>query len=223
MGTRTRDVVKGRTVYVLALIVLLNMLYPMTSGGSVIALILYEILYAGLFAVGIVITSDSRTHITWSIGTAVIWLIMAVAYALDPASMWKSLVTNFILLIFHATITGVLFRHIFNATAVTLDVIYAAVAVYFLLSFFFVPIYGMLETVSPGSFMDNTLHTPVAWQQIVYYSLITLSTAGYGDVVPVNPWARMLAGLEATVGVMYVAILMARLVSLYDAQRREKD
>lgn len=43
---------------------------------------------------------------------------------------------------------------------------------------------------------------------------------GYGDVLPVNPWARMLAGLEATVGVMYVAILMAQLVSLYDRQLR---
>ena len=93
-------------------------------------------------------------------------------------------------------------------------------AVYFLLSLFFVPLYGMLEIASPGAFVDNVTGTPVQWQQLVYYSLITLSTAGYGDISPVSPWARMLAGLEVTVGVMYVAILMARLVSLYDAQRR---
>ena len=109
-----------------------------------------------------------------------------------------------------------------DAEKVTGDVIYAACAVYFLLSFFFVPVYGMLETAIPGSFVDNTLGGPVQWQQFVYYSLITISTAGYGDILPASMWARMLAGLEVTIGVLYIAILVARLVSLYDVQRRGK-
>jgi hypothetical protein len=69
--------------------------------------------------------------------------------------------------------------------------------------------------------VDNTLGGAVSWQQFVYYSLITLSTAGYGDILPANMWARMLAGLEVTIGVLYIAILVARLVSLYDVQRRQ--
>ena len=76
MGTRTHDVIKGRAKYVLILIVLLNMLYPITSSGSTISLIAFAALYAGLFIVGIIITSDSRAQITWSISIAVIWLIM---------------------------------------------------------------------------------------------------------------------------------------------------
>jgi hypothetical protein len=94
---------------VLILIVLLNILYPITINGSIISLIFFAALYAGLFIVGIFITSDSRIHITWSTSIAVLWLVMAVIYA----------------------------------------------------------------------FVDNTLHTPVHWQQFVYYSLVTLSTAGY--------------------------------------------
>lgn len=90
----------------------------------------------------------------------------------------------------------------------------------FLLSFFFVPVFGMLEAAIPGFFVDHTLGAPVHWQQFVYYSLVTLSTAGYGDILPANMWARMLAGLEATIGVLYVAILVARLVSLYEVRRR---
>jgi hypothetical protein len=222
MGTRTRDTVKGRAVYVLILIVGLNLIYPMTSGGSLLALIIYEVLYAGLFVVGIVITSDSRSHITLSIGIAVLWLIFAVLYAFDPLSLWKSMVTYVILVVFHAMLTLVLFRYIFTSTEVTTDVLFGAVAAYFLLSFLFVPIYGMLETYSPGSFVDHGTGNPVHWQELVYYSLITLSTAGFGDVTPINPWARMLAGLEATVGVMYVAILMARLVSMYEARHRRE-
>lgn len=222
MGTRTRDTVKGRAVYVLILIVGLNLIYPMTSGGSLLALIIYEVLYAGLFVVGIVITSDSRSHITLSIGIAVLWLIFAVLYAFDPLSLWKSMVTYVILVVFHAMLTLVLFRYIFTSTEVTTDVLFGAVAAYFLLSFLFVPIYGMLEAYSPGSFVDHGTGNPVHWQELVYYSLITLSTAGFGDVTPINPWARMLAGLEATVGVMYVAILMARLVSMYEARYRRE-
>jgi len=215
-----KDAIKGRAVYVLIMIVLLNMLYPITSGGSIAALIIYEILFAGLFAVGIMITSDSRAHIAWSVSIAVIWFVSAVIYALDPGNFWKTQITFIILLVFHVNIIWVLMRFIFSAEKVTADVIYAACAVYFLLSFIFVPIYGILETAIPGSYVDNTLGGPVQWQQFVYYSLITLSTAGYGDILPTTMWARMLSGIEVTIGVLYVAILVARLVSLYDVQRR---
>lgn len=220
MGIRPRDAVKGRAVYVLALIVLLNMLYPMTSGNDPLALIVYQVLYAGLFVAGIFITSDRPRQVIWSAGIAVVWFIAAVIYTLDPANYWKIQITYVILLVFHITIIAVLMKYIFNAEKVTGDVIYAACAVYFLLSFFFVPVYGMLETAIPGSFVDNTLGTPVQWQQFVYYSLITLSTAGYGDILPASMWARMLAGLEVTIGVLYIAILVARLVSLYDIQKK---
>ena len=222
MRIRPRDAVKGRTKYVLILIVLLNMLYPITGTGDFLPFIVYTILYAGLFLAGIMITSDSRPHITWSIMITGIWFVMAVLYGLDPASYWKTQATYFMLLIFHATILTVMLRYIFSAEAVTADVLYASAAVYFLLSFLFVPLYGMLETAIPGSFVDNTLGTPVQWQQFVYYSLITLSTAGYGDILPASMLARMLAGLEVTIGVLYIAILVARLVSLYDVQRRGK-
>ena len=220
MGTRAHDVVKGRAKYVLILIVLLNVLYPVTSSGSIISLIGFAVLYAGLFILGIFITSDSRAHITWSISIAVIWLVTTVVYAFEPTSFWKTQVSSFVLILFHSTIILVLMRYIFSAEQVTADIIYAACAVYFLLSFFFVPVYGMLESAVPGSFVDNTLGTAVHWQQFVYYSLVTLSTAGYGDILPATMWARMLAGLEATIGVLYVAILVARLVSLYEVRRR---
>lgn len=220
MGLKTRDAVKGRTKYVLILIVLLNMLYPITGGGGFGAFMVYTVLYAGLFVAGILITSDSRAHITWSISVAVVWFVMAVLYGLDPASYWKTQVTYFILLVFHGTMLSVMLRYIFSATAVNVDVLYAAAAVYFLLSFLFVPLYGMVETASPGSFVDVTRQVPVQWQQFVYFSLVTLSSTGYGDILPVSMWARMLAGIEMAVGVLYVAILMARLVSLYDTQRR---
>lgn len=220
MPLHHKDAIQRRAKYVLIMIVLLNVLYPITSDGSVVSLIVFEVLYAGLFAVAIFITSDNPRHVTWFISIAVIWLVMAVIYAFDPTNYWNTQISSIILIVFHITILWVMLRYIFTSPSVTADVLYASAAVYFLLSYLFVPIYGMLETAYPGSFVDNTLGTPMHWQQFVYFSLITLSTAGYGDVLPVSSWARMLAGIEATVGVLYVAILVSRLVGLYDARRR---
>ena len=99
-----KDAVKGRAVYVLIMTVLLNMLYPITSGNSFVAVIIYEILYAGLFILGIFVTSDSRAHIAWSVSIAVIWFIAAVIYSLDPTNFWKTQITYIILVIFHINI-----------------------------------------------------------------------------------------------------------------------
>jgi hypothetical protein len=217
-----KDAVKGRAVYVLIFIVLLNLLYPITDGDNIASQIIYQVLYAGLVVIGIMVTSESRRHIVLSIAIAVVWFIAATIYSLDPTNFWKIQLTYATLLILHINIIWTLMHYIFTAEKVTADIIYAACAVYFLLSFFFVPVYGMLEMFIPGSYVDNTLGGPVQWQQFVYFSLITLSTAGYGDILPANMWARMLAGIEVTIGVLYVAILVARLVSLYDVQRRRE-
>ena len=214
-----KDAVKRRAKYVLIVAVLLNLLYPLTGSGSIASGIGFAVLYASLFIVGILITSDSQAQITWSISIAVLWLVMAIAFTLDPTSYWKLQVSALLLLVFQATLIVVLLRYIFMAEQVNADVIYAACAVYFLLAYFFVPMYSMLEAGAPGSFIDQTLKAPVHWQQFVYFSLVTLSTAGYGDILPVSMWARMVAGLEATIGVLYIAILVARLVSLYQVRR----
>ena len=53
------------------------------------------------------------------------------------------------------------------------------------------------------------------WQTFIYYSYSTLTTLGYGDILPIQPWARAAATLEAILGVLYITIIMARLVGLY--------
>lgn len=79
------------------------------------------------------------------------------------------------------------------------------------------------STLSPISFgQDRFQHTGAAEMnrrsELLYFSLVTLSTIGYGDVVPVSGEARMLAALEGVTGVLYVAITVALLVSAYKQQ-----
>ena len=73
----------------------------------------------------------------------------------------------------------------------------------------------MLETLSPGSFTNVGPMETITSNQFLYYSLTTITTLGYGDITPATPFARIWSTMEAVTGVFYMAVLVARLVSLY--------
>ena len=147
--------------------------------------------------------------------TALIFLFFGIWYAFDPTP-WRILTTYFALIPFLGTVILVLVQYIFMAKTVTRDVLYAAISIYLLLGAIFVPIYGFVETLWPGSFIDGAMpDRSVTWQQFIYYSYVTLTTMGYGDMLPISWWARSIASMEAVIGVLYLAIMMARLVGLY--------
>ncbi len=107
------------------------------------------------------------------------------------------------------------------------QLILLAVAGYLLLGGVFAVAGNLLETAAPGSFADNGApDRPLVWQGMLYASYVTLSTLGYGDILPVGPWARSLASLEAVTGTLFLAIVIARLVGAYssdDAQAGDHD
>ncbi|HEY3707618.1 MAG TPA: ion channel [Terracidiphilus sp.] len=93
--------------------------------------------------------------------------------------------------------------------------LYLSVSLYFLLGMCWFALYNILNIVQPGSFKENGTPLPLSapWSTMLYFSLTTLTTLGYGDILAVRPAARMLATFEAAVGVLYVAITISRLVS----------
>jgi len=74
--------------------------------------------------------------------------------------------------------------------------------------------YDSLNLAFPGAFTTLT-QQPVRTNELVYFSLTTLTSTGYGDILPVHPLARSLANLEAVCGQLFLAIFLARLVSLH--------
>ncbi len=77
----------------------------------------------------------------------------------------------------------------------------------------------MLVSFIAIAFIDNGLGVAPQWQQLVYFSFVTLATLGYGDVIPLNAWARSLATVEGMVGVLYVALIMGRLIGVYSQEK----
>lgn len=99
--------------------------------------------------------------------------------------------------------------------AVHLNTICGAIAIYLVLGITWAASYRVIEILSPGSFSFTSTDSEPAWPELLYYSYTTLTTLGYGEIVPKTSFARIWASLEAITGVLYTAILVARLVSLY--------
>lgn len=115
-------------------------------------------------------------------------------------------------------------RFVYRSHSLTIDGIFATVVVYVLIALTFARVYVLLMGWNPGSFDLGAPVAGVSPQQtqvdLLYFSLITLATVGYGDILPVSDTARMLATIEAIVGQFYVAVIVAVFVGMYAAQRR---
>ena len=202
-------------LYLLLLIAFNQFAYPFTEAGGV-SLIIYQSGYAAMFLVSVFIPEVGRAHIILAGLTALIFFGFSVLYVLEPQETWRNAAVFLSLIPFQVSVIVALFRLVFSRPRVTAEVIYAAVSIYLLFGAFFVPIFGALETFSPGSFVDTLRpDAPVGWQQLIYHSYVSLTTLGFGDILPASSWARSLVSLESVIGVLYLAILMARLVGLY--------
>jgi hypothetical protein len=113
-------------------------------------------------------------------------------------------------------------RHVFQAREVTRDVIHGALVVYLLLGIFWGFVFALLEGLRPGSFEIPPGFIGENRLLFIYYSFITLTTLGYGDITPLTAPACSLSLLEAALGQIYLAVLVARLVGLHISQSKNK-
>ena len=124
----------------------------------------------------------------------------------------------------------VLLKYLFASERVTLNTICAALCVYLLIGLVWANVYSLTAVIDPDAFAVNVADDAeretmrldgVESIYPLYFSLVTLTTLGYGDIVPVAAAARMLAAVEAVVGQLYLAVLVARLIGLHISQSRK--
>ena len=119
---------------------------------------------------------------------------------------------------FVAFVIANLLRFVLTARSVDIQVLCGAISAYLLLGLLWTFCYWLAAELTPDAFSFNAVSVrdkSMAGFTGVYFSFVTLSTLGYGDITPVSSTARMLAAAESNVGLLYVAVLIARLVSLY--------
>jgi Ion channel len=121
----------------------------------------------------------------------------------------------FVLTVFFGLTAVGLFSYLQSARSIASEHLYTAVSIYLMLGLMWFALYNAIDTLTPGAIVRNSGVTTDPSTDLLYFSLVTLSTVGYGDIVAVHPEVRMLAALESIVGVLYIAIMVAILVSAY--------
>jgi len=122
---------------------------------------------------------------------------------------------------------SMIISHLFRRSDVDVDTILGAVVTYLLVAVAFTLVFEIIELRNPGSFSgipDNAgSHRQELGSAMMYFSLVCITTMGYGDVVPVSSLARPLAVLEGVFGQLYLAVMIARLVGLHLVRERQTD
>lgn len=110
---------------------------------------------------------------------------------------------------------------LFVSDKVNAETLWTAVNVYILLGLFFAFLYAAIAYVDPGMFAGKIMNAPLRDQMygFVYFSFVTLTTLGYGDIIPNNIIVGTITYMEALMGQLYVAIMIARLVGLYSVRK----
>jgi len=169
--------------------------------------------FSVLLAIGVWSLKGSNRLLIVGMSFAVLGIALNVAAARYETSglLLASYVAFFAYLLL--AVGNALVRVVF-ATAVSPDRLLGAVCVYMLLGIIWATAYAMLNMVMPGAFSVESGRF-IETNEWLYYSFVTMTTLGYGDIVPLGATARALAYGQSIVGQFYIAILVAGLVSAY--------
>ena len=125
-------------------------------------------------------------------------------------------------IVFMAFMVVTILSFVFKQYDITLDVIYATVVVYLLTAIMWAFIFRVIDVLQPGSFTITQGLGEETRFTFIYYSLVTITTLGYGDITPVTDVAKSFSALEAVIGQIYLVLLVARLVGINIAQSMNK-
>ena len=136
---------------------------------------------------------------------------------------WAQNVNLFVALLFYLFTTGIAFKTLFTGKRIDLNMLMGSICVYILVGMSWSILYYFEAVLHAHAF--NGIVAAGNKQQFIellYYSFVTLSTLGYGDITPVTPIARTLAYLEALFGQFYIAILVASFVGMHIARSHQQ-
>ncbi len=139
-------------------------------------------------------------------------------YFITAAPLEKA--ENILIIVALLLMAGVITVKVFQEGPITFYRIQGAVAVYLLLGVAWAKVYALVETLRPGAFHLGAATGGHLGAKLIYYSFITLTSVGYGDITAVHPFARSLSTMEALVGQLFPVILIARLVAMELAQSK---
>ncbi len=200
------------TIAVFILIFFVFVLYPMVEVG-VVRRFWLDVVFAAFLAMGAFVVFEPRPIVR----VFLLLLAGAVAASLADhlfANPWLAALRSLLTMLACSALGMLLLARVMRDGRMNFNRIMGAVGTYLLIGIVFTQAYRLLAEVVPGAFAIGG--TPVGIdaisQKLSYFSFITLTSTGYGDITPVHPYARSLATMEALAGGLYLTVLVARLV-----------
>lgn len=141
-------------------------------------------------------------------------VVLTFAEAAQPDSDTIVLLSALFHAPFYFYVSYAMIRYVFHDDRVTRDELYATGAAFTVVAWGFAYVYAACQAIWPGSFIGASAEESRSWFELLYLSFSTLTSVGLSDVVPVAGHARSFVMVEMVAGVFYVALVVARLVSL---------
>jgi len=173
----------------------------------------------GLFNVIVLVTAVAAVgRSRFSVVIAV--LLVVPAFAFQLVALESSLPGYFALswgfnAAFYSFTLATLLHYVLRQDMMSADKLYGAVAAYLLIAMLWTFLHGVLQYFYPGAYAFGGTPKALDMGELIFFSFTALTTAGFGDMTPVLVQSRVLTILEMVTGVMYVAILIARLTGVY--------
>lgn len=208
------------TALLACLLLLIFVVTPLVGLGA-IGQFAAGVIWSLLGVLSVLFVSGRRAAVTVILAATAVGLATAI---LDRPTPLSAVLARGSAAVALAALGGVIGRAAFGPGRVTWHRVQGAVALYLVLGLLFAHLYGLLNVLVPEAFANvpPSLNADAVFYRgrLLYFSFVTLTTTGYGDILPLHPVARSLATLEAVIGQLFPATLLARLVSLEVEGRR---
>ena len=203
----------------LAAQILLSAISPLFS-SAVYARLILDIAITAVFVTAIYVISNTRKHLVIGLVLMVPPLVLTWGIKLYQVPVLEYL-SLFGAALFFSYVASLILVDIFKSKMITLDIIAGGICVYLFFGNICGMIYALIARIDPGAFSIPELTASHIGDNIgdvssaMYFSFVTLTTLGYGDITPLNAFARTLAYLEAAIGQFYLTVLIASLVGIH--------
>ena len=193
----------------LALLLALPFLAETTHGRLILTLVNITVMLSAIAAVG-------RSRFSFVIAVVLVVPALVLRFLALESSLPGYLALSWGFgAIFYAFTLGDLLHYVLRRDFMTRDKLYGAVAAYILVAVLWANLHGVVQYLYPGAYAFGGTPKVLDMPELIYFSFTALTTAGFGDITPVLIQSRFLTVLEMITGVMYVAILIARLTGVY--------
>jgi hypothetical protein len=207
----------GHRFFLLFLLLLGTLLLHPYAETSRLGYFTFRVIGSAAILISVYAAKIHRGLLVFALALAIPTLFQRILLPKSDASSFS--IFNMILsFAFDVVIVVVIFRHVFAKEEANSETIFGALCIYLLVGFSFASVYGMVAAFEPNAFFLDprvNLHTIPDRFDFIYYSFATMTSLGAAGITAVSAQARSISVVEAILGVLYLAVLIARLMGAY--------